>query len=79
MEIPIKFDKQDPGHLDSGPLYWQGIANYTKKTRIQERKAINEYSKPFTTHGTPPIPKKLAISFLTTMTNEYQCNRSRNS
>jgi len=75
MEIPIRFDKQDPGHLDSGPLLWGAMAAHSKRTKIQERRYINEYSKPFTEHGNPPIPKKLAISFLTTMTDEYQCKR----
>jgi len=73
MEIPIRFDKQDPGHLDSGPLLWGAMAAKNKATQIQERRYVK------TEHGTPPIPKKLAISFLTTMTNEYQCYRSRNS
>ena len=74
MDIPIRFNAQEPGHLDSGPLFWAGIAKHLKTTRIQERKSINEYSKPFAEHATPPIPKKLTSTVLLQQINE-QCHR----
>jgi hypothetical protein len=73
--LVYEYEMEMPGRNDSGPLVWEKIAEHTKKTRIQERKVIKEYPKPFTEHGNPPIAKKLAISFLTTMTDEYQRNR----